>query len=113
MLEKLLNLGSFDTIMGHLTRHQVTFPTSLGWLGLPSMVQFAALVFLGCWALIAPTLIFRFQQDCRNPTLAKCGGEAQHLEKLEIWSPPGLPNVGTARPKTPYIEVFLVSFERS
>jgi hypothetical protein len=25
--------------------------------------------------------------------LAKCGGEAQHLEKLEIWSPPGLPNV--------------------
>jgi len=32
-------------------------------------------------------------QDCRNPTLAKCGGEAQHLEKLEVWSPPGLPNV--------------------
>jgi hypothetical protein len=30
---------------------------------------------------------------CRNPTLAKCGGEAQHLEKLGIWSPPGLPNV--------------------
>jgi hypothetical protein len=30
---------------------------------------------------------------CRNPTLAKCGGEAQHLEKLEIWSPPGVPNV--------------------
>jgi hypothetical protein len=21
---------------------------------------------------------------CRNPTLAKCGGEAQHLEKLGI-----------------------------
>jgi hypothetical protein len=30
---------------------------------------------------------------CRNPSLAKCGGEAQHLEKLGIWSPPGLPNV--------------------
>jgi hypothetical protein len=30
---------------------------------------------------------------CRNPTLAKCGGEAQHLEKVRIWSPPGLPNV--------------------
>jgi hypothetical protein len=30
---------------------------------------------------------------CRNPTLAKCGGEAQHLEKVGIWSPPGLPNV--------------------
>ncbi len=31
--------------------------------------------------------------QCRNPTLAKCGGEAQHLEKVRIWSPPGLPNV--------------------
>jgi hypothetical protein len=29
----------------------------------------------------------------RNPTLAKCGGEAQHLEKLRIWSPPGFLNV--------------------
>jgi hypothetical protein len=52
---------------------------------------------------------------CHNPTLAKCGGEAQHLEKLEMWSPPGLPNVqsSTARPKKPRIEVFLVSLERS
>jgi hypothetical protein len=43
--------------------------------------------------------------ECRNPTLAKCGGEAQHLEKLGIWSPPGLLNVqsSTARPKTPCI----------
>jgi len=32
-------------------------------------------------------------QWCRNPNLAKCAGEAQHLEKLRIWSPPGLPNV--------------------
>jgi hypothetical protein len=30
---------------------------------------------------------------CRNHTLAKCGGEAQHLEKVRIWSPPGLLNV--------------------
>jgi len=53
--------------------------------------------------------------QCRNPTLAKCGGEAQHLEKLEIWSPLGLLNVqsSTARPKTPRIEVFLVSLKRS
>jgi hypothetical protein len=52
---------------------------------------------------------------CRNPTLAKCGVEAQHLEKLGIWSPPRLPNVqsSTARPNTPLIEVFLVSLERS
>ncbi len=52
---------------------------------------------------------------CRNPTLAKCGGEAQHLEKLEVGSLPGLPNVqsSTARGKTPRIGVFLVSLERS
>jgi hypothetical protein len=23
------------------------------------------------------------ENNCRNPTLAKCGGEAQHLEKVE------------------------------
>jgi hypothetical protein len=47
--------------------------------------------------------------------LAKCEGEAQHLEKLGIWSPPGLPNVqsSTARPNIPRIEAFLVSLERS
>jgi len=52
---------------------------------------------------------------CRNPNLAKCVGEAQHLEKLGIWSPPGLPNVqsSTAGLKTPRIGVFLVSLERS
>jgi len=52
---------------------------------------------------------------CRNPTLAKCGGEAQHLEKLEIWSPPGLSNVqsSTATPRTPRIGVFLVSLKSS
>jgi hypothetical protein len=55
------------------------------------------------------------QFDCHNPTLAKCGGEVQHLEKVRIWSPLGLPNVqsSTERPKTPRIEVFLVSLERS
>jgi hypothetical protein len=52
---------------------------------------------------------------CRNPTLAKCRGEAQHLEKLEVGSLPGLPNVqsSTAKGKTPRIVVFLVSLERS
>jgi len=55
------------------------------------------------------------QHRCRNPTLAKCGGEAQHLEKLEVASLPGLSNVqsSTARGKTPRIGVFLVSLERS
>jgi len=32
-------------------------------------------------------------EACRNPTLAKCGGEAQHLEKLEVESPSRLLNV--------------------
>jgi hypothetical protein len=53
--------------------------------------------------------------ECRNPTLVKCGGEAQHLEKVRIGSPPGLPTVqsSTKRPKTPRIGMFLVSLERS
>jgi len=48
---------------------------------------------------------FGCKPRCRNPTLAKCGGEAQHLEKMRIWSPLGLPNVqsSTARPETPRI----------
>jgi hypothetical protein len=43
------------------------------------------------------------------------GGEAQHLEKSEVMSLPGLPNVqsSTTRGKTPLIGVFLVSLERS
>ncbi len=55
------------------------------------------------------------EDECRNPNLAKCGGEAQHLEKLGIWSPPGLLNVrsSTAGPKTTRIGVFLKSLERS
>ncbi len=28
--------------------------------------------------------------NCRNPTLAKCGGEAQHSKKVRTWSPPRL-----------------------
>jgi hypothetical protein len=46
---------------------------------------------------------------------AKCGGEAQHLEKVKSWSPPGLPNVqsSTAGPKTPRIGMFLMSLKRS
>jgi hypothetical protein len=52
---------------------------------------------------------------CRNPTLAKCEGEAPTLGKVGICSPPGLPNfqTSTARGKTPRIGVFLVSLERS
>jgi hypothetical protein len=50
-----------------------------------------------------------------TPLWPSVGGEAQHLEKLEVGSLPGLPNVqsSTARGKTPRIGVFLVSLERS
>jgi hypothetical protein len=34
------------------------------------------------WALSADAEAS--EAACRNPTLAKCGGEAQHLEKLEV-----------------------------
>jgi hypothetical protein len=50
-----------------------------------------------------------------QPHFGQVWGEAQHLEKLGIWSPPGLPNVqsSTERGKTPRIGVFLVSLARS
>jgi hypothetical protein len=50
-----------------------------------------------------------------QPYFGQVWGEAQHLEKARIWSPPGLPNVqsSTTRVKTPHIGVFLVSLERS
>jgi len=53
-------------------------------------------------------------QECRNPTLAKCKDELT-LPKLGTWSPPGLPNVysSTTEAETPQIRVFLVSLERS
>jgi hypothetical protein len=55
-----------------------------------------------------------FEGRYRTPTLAKCEGKAQHLEKVGIWNPPGLLNVqsSTERGKTPRTGVFLVSLER-
>ncbi len=84
-----------------------SFPLSMTLISLNlSLFFFPQLAFVGL--VVQP-------HKCRNPTLAKCGGEAQHLEKVRIWSPPGLLNVqsSTARPKTPRIEVFLVSLKRS
>jgi hypothetical protein len=50
-----------------------------------------------------------------QPYFGQVWGEAQHLKKVRIWSPPGFPNVQSsiARPKTPRMEVFLVSLESS
>jgi hypothetical protein len=50
-----------------------------------------------------------------QPHFGQVWGWSPTLAKLGICSPSGLPNVqsSTARPKTPLIEVFLVSLERS
>jgi hypothetical protein len=53
-------------------------------------------------------------QTVSQPHFGQVWGCSPTLPKLGIWSPPGLPNVysSIARPKTPCIEVFLVSLER-
>ncbi len=47
-------------LQGHLTHYQVTLFVFWGAFGLPSMVQTIILTFLGCWALILPTLVIFF-----------------------------------------------------
>jgi len=41
--------------------------------------------------LLIPSKIRGAGYPCRNPTLAKCGGEAQHLEKSEDLESSGTP----------------------
>jgi hypothetical protein len=60
--------------------------------------------------------LFLLVGECvATPLWPSVGVEAQHLEKLEVGSLPGLPNVQslTAGGRTPGIEVFLVSLEMS
>ncbi len=57
---KLLTGGSLGEIIGHLVHHQVIFFVFSSMLDLTFVVQIVALTFLGCWALIIPTLITRF-----------------------------------------------------
>jgi hypothetical protein len=51
----------------------------------------------------------------RNPTLAKCGGEAQHFQSwgFGVLRDSRMFRVRQQGPKTPRIEVFLVSLKRS
>jgi len=67
------------------------------------------------FALINISFLRKKGVGVATPLWPSVGGEAQHLEKLEVCSPSGFPNVqsSTARPKTPRIEVFLVSLKRS
>jgi hypothetical protein len=57
MLEKLLGVGSFGGSIGCLAHHQATLPTFLGRFSLLFVVWTATLTFLGCWALISPTIV--------------------------------------------------------
>jgi len=69
---------------------------------MPKLLRWSLMFYWAC--LIVTTLLW--------PSV---GGEAQHLEKMSNYSPPGLPNVqsSTAGPKTPRIGVLLVSLEIS
>jgi hypothetical protein len=62
-LEKLLTVGSFGIMVGHLVHCLVILLASLGGFGLSLLVQFATIAFLGCWALITLTLVIHFRQD--------------------------------------------------
>jgi hypothetical protein len=59
-LEKLSSLGSFDGFIGHLVRRQAILFAFLNWTNLLFVVQIVATTFLGCWALIVPTLVIHF-----------------------------------------------------
>jgi len=62
-LERLLGVGSFSIMVGHLAhRHVILLASSRGF-GLPTMVRLVSLAFLGCWALIVSTFVICFQQD--------------------------------------------------
>jgi hypothetical protein len=60
MLEKLLGVGSFNGSIDRLTRRQAILLAFSYRFGLLSMVQIIALIFLGCWALIALAFVIHF-----------------------------------------------------
>jgi len=59
-LKELLGARSFGGSIGQLICHLVTFPASLGKLGLPFVVQTTSPTFFGCWALITFTFVIYF-----------------------------------------------------
>jgi hypothetical protein len=66
---------------------------------------------------VACCIVWQRQPWCAmsQPHFGQVWGWSPTLAKLGIWNPPGLPNVqsSASRPKTPHIEVFLVSLKRS
>jgi hypothetical protein len=61
MLEKFFGVGSFGNSIDHLACCQTILLASSSGLSLFSTVQIVAPAFLGCWALIIPTLVTCFQ----------------------------------------------------
>jgi hypothetical protein len=59
-LEKLLGVGSFGSIIGHLACCQAIFFAFSDRFTFLSIVQTIAPAFLGCWALIALAFIICF-----------------------------------------------------
>ncbi len=57
MLEKLHGVGFFDGSIGHLVHCQAILPTFSNRFNFISIIRIVAFTFLGCWALIAPTLV--------------------------------------------------------
>jgi hypothetical protein len=57
MLEKLHGVGFFDGSIGHLVHCQAILPTFSNRFNFISIIWIVAFTFLGCWALIAPTLV--------------------------------------------------------
>jgi hypothetical protein len=62
-LEKLLGTRSFNNMAGHLVYCKVILLAFSRGLALPLVVQLVAPTFLGCRALIIPTLVIHFQLD--------------------------------------------------
>jgi hypothetical protein len=63
-----LNVGFVESTKYTIRRKVVASPKSTPW--------WVLWVWVYPWFVLAPNVL------CRTPTLAKCGGEAQHLEKL-------------------------------
>jgi hypothetical protein len=57
MLEKLHGVGFCDGSIGHLVSCQAIFPTFSSGFSFLSIIRIVAFAFLGCWALITPTLV--------------------------------------------------------
>ncbi len=64
-MDKLLGIGFFNSMVGHLAYCEVILLAFSRGLGLPFVIQLVGPTFLGCWALNTPTFVIHFQLDDR------------------------------------------------